>query len=186
VLSDILYAMTRTTDPYQLQALAQAVQTLGAKLPLEQARAAFGPIRDAIGQTTYLDYLLTLADAVETLGPMLHPDVAQVGVEGCEILLARADEPSLAAAFAGAVSVLLPREPRQVYIAAIVELLKWPTTAGPATDALLEVLHERVPGAPGREAGLDATIAWVAETYPDIDLDSPPTFPASGSTGGGW
>ena len=41
-------------------------------------------------------------------------------------------------------------------------------------------------GAPGKEAGLDATVAWVAATYPDIDLDSPPTYPASGSTGGAW
>lgn len=42
------------------------------------------------------------------------------------------------------------------------------------------------PGAPGEEAGLDANVAWVAATYPDIDLDSPPTFPASASTGGAW
>ena len=42
---------------------------------------------------------------------------------------------------------------------------------------LLQVLHDRVPGAPGKEAGLDATVAWVAATYPDIDLDSPPTYP---------
>ena len=34
-----------------------------------------------------------------------------------------------------------------------------------------------MPDAPGKEAGLDATVAWVAETYPDIDLDSPPTSP---------
>ena len=85
-----------------------------------------------------------------------------------------------------AVAVTLPADPAETYVAAIVELLKWPTTAGPATDALLEVLHERVPGAPGKEAGLDATVAWVAATYPDIDLDSPPTFPASASTGGAW
>ena len=31
-----------------------------------------------------------------------------------------------------------------------------------------------MPGAPGKEAGLDATLAWVATTWPDIDLDSPP------------
>ena len=82
----------------------------------------------------------------------------------------------------------LPLDPAkpESYVAAIVELLKWPTTAGRATDALLEVLHERVPEAPGKEAGLDATVAWVAATYPDIDLDSPPTYPASGSTGGAW
>ena len=94
----------------------------------------------------------------------------------------------VAEAFARAIAVTLPVDPAEPepYVAAIVELLKWPTTAGPATDALLEVLHERVPGAPGKEAGLDATVAWVAATYPDIDLDSPPTFPASASTGGAW
>ena len=73
----------------------------------------------------------------------------------------------------------MPLDPAPSYVAAIVELLKWPTTAGQATDALLEVLHECVPGAPGKEAGLEATVAWVAATYPDIDLDSPPTYPAS-------
>ena len=56
----------------------------------------------------------------------------------------------------------------------------------PATDALLEVLHERVPAAPGKEAGPRRHGAWVAATYPDIDLDSPPTYPASASTGGAW
>ena len=56
----------------------------------------------------------------------------------------------------------------------MVELLKRPTTVGSATDALLEILHQRVPKAPGKEAGLDANVAWVAATYPAIDLDSPP------------
>ena len=82
--------------------------------------------------------------------------------------------------------MLLPTESPQAYAAATVELLKWPTTVGPATDALLAALHERVPGALGKEAGLEGTVAWVAATWPDIDLDSPPTYPASGSTGGPW
>ena len=75
----------------------------------------------------------------------------------------------------------------QPYVAAVVELLKWPTTAEPgATEALVEVLHDRVPGAPGKEAGLDATVRWVAATFREIDLDSPPTPPVSGSTGAAW
>jgi hypothetical protein len=95
-------------------------------------------------------------------------------------------QPNFAEAFARAIAITLRADPPKPYVAAIVELLKWPTRAGPATEALLEMLHERVPGAPGKEAGLDATVAWVARTFPDIDLDSPPTFPASGSTGGAW
>jgi hypothetical protein len=92
----------------------------------------------------------------------------------------------MAETLAQAIALTLPAESPNSYVSAIVELLKWPTTAGPATDALLEVLHERVPRAPGKESGLDATIAWVAKTYPEIDLDSPPVFPSSGSTGGVW
>ena len=107
-------------------------------------------------------------------------------IEVSRAVLAGADEPSVAEAFARAIALTLPAELPKPYVAAIVELLKWPTTAGPATDALLEALHERVPGAPGKEAGLEATVAWVAATYPDIDLDSPPTYPGSGSTGSTW
>ncbi len=101
-------------------------------------------------------------------------------------MLKRTAEPPIAEAFARLIAVTRSVVPDEPYVAMIVELLKWPTTAGSATDALLEVLHERVPGAPGKEAGLDATVAWLPATYPDIDLDSPPTYPASGSTGGAW
>ena len=128
------------TDPYQLQALAQAVQTLGPKLKAEQSETA---------------------------------------TKMAWTVLADAHDPRVAGAFARAIAANLPAEPAKPYVTAIVELLKWPTTAGPATEALLEVLHERVPDAPGKEAGLDATVAWVAATYPDIDLDSPPTCPAT-------
>ena len=80
-----------------------------------------------------------------------------------------------------------PSSPALSHVAAIAELPKWPTSAEPgATAALLEVLHDRVPGAPGKEAGLDANVRWIATTFPEIDLDSPPTPPASGSTGGAW
>ena len=107
-------------------------------------------------------------------------------VGAARAVLARTTIPSVAQRFARAIAVTLPADPPKHYVAAIVELLKWPTTVGPATDALLEVLHERIPGAPGKEAGLDATVAWVAATYPAIDLDSAPTFPVSGSTDGAW
>ena len=52
------------------------------------------------------------------------------------------------------------------------------TTAGPAaTDAHLKVLHERVPGAPVQEVGLDAAVAWVAATYPGHRPRQPADLP---------
>ncbi len=108
-----------------------------------------------------------------------------MAIKHSRAVLAGTDDPTVAEAYASD-RRSLPADPPQPYVAAVVELLKWPTTVGPATDALLEVLHDRVPGAPGKEAGLDGTVQWVAETYPEIGLDSPLAYPASGSTSGAW
>jgi hypothetical protein len=116
----------------------------------------------------------------------MEAEQARATIAVMRTVLGETAEPKVAWAFARAVAVVLLADRPEVYVAKIVELLKWPTTAGPATDALLEALHERVPSAPGKEAGLDATVAWVAETYPEIDLDSPPSYPASGNAGVGW
>jgi hypothetical protein len=62
--------------------------------------------------------------------------------------------------------MLLPREPAARYVGGIVEALKYPTTAGPATDALLDALHDRLPDAPGHKAGLAETLAWILSSRP--------------------
>ena len=155
----------------------------------EQAQVALGPVLDAIRQSTEPNQVDALAQAVQTLAPKLAPEQVNEVIEILRSKLAAADEPGVATAFAHAIAFTQPIDPAepQSYVASIVELLKWPTTAEPgATEALFEVLHDRVPGAPGREAGLDATVQWVATTFPEIDLDSAPTPPASGSTGGAW
>ena len=147
----------------------------------------FGPVQAAI-DTFNLAYttsqLPALSKAVQTLGHELAAKDERT--EEARSILAMTNKAMAAQAFAHAIAETLPGEPATSYVAAIIELLKWPTTAGPATDELLEVLHERVPGAPGKEARLAATIQWVATTFPEIDLDSPPTPPASGSTGAAW
>ena len=127
--------------------------------------------------------LWALALAVQALAPELDPKHTEAAIEAVRTVLANADMLDVATAFARALALTLPANPTKPYVAVIVDLLKWPTTAGPATDALLEVPHERVPEAPGKEAGLEATVAWVPATYPDIDLDSPPTYPGSAGTG---
>ncbi len=184
-LGAVLDAIHQTTDPYQLQALAQAMQALGPAPG--QAQAALGPVLDAIPKTTKPDQLQ--AQAVQALGPKLALEQAAPSIEVSRTMLATTHEPPVAEAFARAIAVTLPvdRANPQPYVAAIVELLKWPTTAEPgAIEALLEVLHDRMPESPGKEAELDATVRWVAATFPEIDLDSPPIPPASGSTGGAW
>ena len=189
-LGPVFDAIRHTTDNNQLQSLAQAAQSLGPILAAEQAQTAAGPILHALTRTNDPNQLQVLAQLVQTLASKLTPKQVDAASEISRTVLATTADPLVAEAFARAIAVSLQLDPAkpQPYVAAIVELLKWPTTAAEwgATNALLEVLHDRVPGAPGKEAGLDATVRWVAATFPEIDLDSPPTPPASVGTGAAW
>jgi hypothetical protein len=63
------------------------------------------------------------------------------------------------AAWAGAMATLLRRSGEREYVNAIVELLKYPIAAGPATDVLLRAMHEAIPASPrggGRTTGKSA------------------------------
>lgn len=184
---------------WHLRPLARVAKILGPELLPEQAEDALCLFTEAVpelikaipnfggdSEGAEVPGLIFLARAIQVLGPRVMVDRSGPAIEAARSVLKRTAEPTIAEAFARAIAVTLSADPDEPYVAMIVELLKWPTTVGPATDTLLEVLHERVPGAPAKEAGLDAIIAWIAANYPDIDLDSPPTFPASGSTGGAW
>jgi hypothetical protein len=183
--------LTQLADgSYRLDTFASAptwiVRPFGLQPTPGDSERLLLPALAAIAQATDPGQLRALAQAVQALAGSVPVEMRANAVEDLRTLLATSDMPSAAATLAGAVAALLPMDSPQAYVAAIVELLKWPTTVGEATDALLGALHGRVPGAPGKEAGLDTTVAWVAATYPDIDLDSPPTLPESGSTGGAW
>jgi hypothetical protein len=172
-LAPVLAAIGQAADGPDTEYLAEAFGILGRSLNPEAARAALAPILEACRRNTDPDPLLPLARALQVLGSKVTGEDAEHAADVASTMLATSDYPRIAEASARVIAVILPAMPVQPFVASVVELLKWPTTAGPATDALLEVLHERVPGAPGKEAGLDATVAWVAATYPDIDLDSP-------------
>jgi hypothetical protein len=164
----------RETDPFQQPILVQAVRALG-QTP-EQARAALDPVLELILEAANPAHLQSLGEMLQALGPSLQ-DRAEAMVEAARVVLARTDEPAVAEAFARAIAVTLPAEPAGPYVAAVVELMKWPTSVGPAMDTLAEVLHDRVPGAPDRQAGLGAVVDWVASAYPDVSLEDPPTRP---------
>ncbi len=106
LLGPVLDAIRQTTDPDQLQALAQAVQTLGPNSP-EQAQAALGPVLDAIRQTTDPDQLQALAQAVQTLGPT--PEQAQAALGPVLDAIRQTTDPDQLQALAQAVQTLGPK-----------------------------------------------------------------------------
>lgn len=80
--------------------------------------------------------------------------------------------------WADTIETLVRRYPDEAYVAALVEILKYPTAAGEPTDLLLTRLRERFPPVAALPDGdLAAVVAWIAATYPKIDLDSPPKRP---------
>jgi hypothetical protein len=161
---------------YALQGLARTVQVLTGKLTDAQAQQALDPVLQAMPTTTGSGALWGLATALQALAGKLT-DVQAQQVLATSFLQrafgwsATSDE---SAAWAGAITSFLGRAGEPHYASAIVELLKQPVAAGPATEVLLRALHQAIPAAPGPEAGLPANLRWIAQTYPRIDLLSAP------------
>jgi hypothetical protein len=92
-------------------------------------------------------------------------------------LLAWAGTASEGSRWAAMLKELFPTGSDEKSIAAVVEALKFPFAAGPATDHLLDTLKKVDPRAPGKGETLQTNLAWIASSYPSINLDSPPACP---------
>ena len=55
---------------------------------------------------------------------------------------------------------------------AIVDVMKYPITAGEPTDELLLALKQYLPQLPGSDAGLSLNLDWLKRNEPSIDLIS--------------
>ncbi|MBM3522245.1 MAG: hypothetical protein FJX57_04750 [Alphaproteobacteria bacterium] len=76
-------------------------------------------------------------------------------------------------------AALAPKlDPAQA-IAALADVLRYPTIDEETERILLGALKSVAAEAPGTAAGLDANLAWIAARYPDIDLRKPPACPRS-------
>ena len=139
-------AAIKGTTPDALRALAKTLQTLAPKLSDTQAQAAIEPVLAAIKATTDSYAPGALAQALQALAPKLSDMQKQLATVSAQGVLGWAPTMKPAEAWARVLAVLLPRDPEARYAGEIVEPLKYPTTAGPATDALLDALHDRLPG----------------------------------------
>ncbi|MFZ1430452.1 MAG: hypothetical protein WAS21_27205 [Geminicoccaceae bacterium] len=160
-------------------------RALGIGYGRDHADFLVPPLVDAIKTTANSDQLRALTQAVQALAPRLDPAQADFGP--ARAALASSITAAEAAAWAGAIGEVLAKLPAETELPEIVELLKFPTAGqrdanadgeGNPTRVLLAALAKRYPEVPALQTGsLDDALAWVAKTYPRIDLDSPPVRP---------
>ena len=179
-LRPVLRAMRDSSD---LGDLAETAAALAGRLPAEQAAAAardaLRPVLEAVRGTTALSARKVLAEAAGALVgrlPAEHAAAAAQILHTARAALGWSASPEEAAAWARVLVSLLALGPEEEQVRGIVEALKYPTTAGPATEVLLDALRDRS-RAPGAEAGLEANLRWVSARFPAVDLSSPPVCP---------
>jgi len=81
-----------------------------------------------------------------------------------------------------AIADLLPQDPEERYMEGLVEILKYPTAAGAAADALIERVRKQDATAPGAPAGIQANVAWVTNKFPSVEIVTPPERPQKPSS----
>jgi hypothetical protein len=174
-------AFSRTRDPGQRQALAGAMQALArtlrpGQLTTKQAEAALLPLLSDIKQTIGPGSLEFMA-AVEALAGNLTDAQANLAVDTVRPVLAWSSDTLGANAAARALVALLSRQPDKDRVRALVELMKYPTAGGEATDIFLNGLPEAAPRAREKPTGFHANLEWIERTYPDVELEAPPACP---------
>jgi uncharacterized protein (DUF2267 family) len=181
-----------------LTAMANALKALPVQLTAEQAQLAHSGILKVLRQNTPKSYARhVMAELVEALAPKLTDEAKADMLGVARSGLGAAGSGDLSVYWARAFEALLSPSPANAYVAAIVEVLKYPTTAiknprweytrrrdpggdepSSATAYLQKQIYDRFPNAKELESGNPADLVdWIAKNYPKIDLVCPPARP---------
>lgn len=188
-LEGVLETLDSREPAEVLQARAEALRALAGKLTHDQARSSIGralslmrsmsfQAKNDPRQTVDLDTLRAWVRSLEVLvqSPLDRvPPEARSEARGA---LGWATHPVVAEIWAQAAIMLFPREPKAAYNTAIVELLKFPSTAGPATEILLGALRGGKPEVSKTDAGPGTAFVWLYKRVSHADLSSKANCPS--------
>jgi energy-coupling factor transporter ATP-binding protein EcfA2 len=175
-LDALLQVMQATTEP---SVLIEAVKAIANNVTEVHAPQALEAVLETRRKTTQAYTHQGLARAVQSLAGKLTDAQAQqvIATRHLNSAFAWSATSEESVAWAEAIVTLLRRSGEPNFVSAIVELLKYPMAAGPATDVLLKGLRMAASTAPGAEAGLSANLRWLADNYRAIYLRSAPGCP---------
>lgn len=153
----------------QYDALTAAADVMAEKVSPALAATAYLPLLSVLDQTASMANFPAFERIARRKGGLSAVEQDQIRSR-----LAWATTPGGARVWAEAIVRLLPRADGTVFVTTLVDALKFPTSAGDATNVLLDGIRSHNDGAPGAAAGLAANLAWIGTTYPAIDLSVPP------------
>jgi hypothetical protein len=175
LLDAILAAVRQTTDLSQLRALAQTAQGLPIEIEAAAARELLDAILAAVRQTTDPDELQTLVQAAKHLGTrQTDADTAEL-VSAWQRCIAGASELDEAAIAIGA--DLLNGYEDTSLVAAVADMLSYPTMDKESLDALIEILRDRFTELDHIETDRWEIALWIESKFPELDLKSLPHRP---------
>jgi len=161
-----------------LRDFAPVAGALAAKVTDAQARPAVDQLLQQIKKTTNANVLQALSQVMLALAPKLTEVELRPARDVVGAKLAWAETEAEAEEWARSLALVLPRKMTAREVREVVTVLGYPTSSGPATDALLGGLREKDLEAPGEYSDLPTFLSWIRRTYPEIQLSSSPECPA--------
>jgi hypothetical protein len=123
-----------------------------------------------------------LGEIAAVLSTRINPDLWDNSLALARWELSTSGSDGESTAWALAIADLLPQDPEERYMEGLVEILKYPTAAGAAADALIERVRKQDATAPGAPAGIQANVAWVTNKFPSVEIVTPPERPQKPSS----
>lgn len=186
VFESLLKTIETVTDPSVAATLAQPVSALAGKLALAaklsrtQAHDARDPLLHTIAKiaaSNDIATLLPLMQGLVALSAELTTAQSEASLALAMTRLANAGVEQEALGWADAIAALARPLPTDAYLATLLEVLKYPTTAGLPTNAILTALRERFADMPGPNSGLQQAVAWLTSRLGAEAVARPPKRP---------
>jgi len=164
------------------QAIVQIADALVLRLSPDQSKAALVRVLDRQWHMRVSKERDELGEIAAVLSTRINPDLWDNSLALARWELSTSGSDGESTAWALAIADLLPQDPEERYMEGLVEILKYPTAAGAAADALIERVRKQDATAPGAPAGIQANVAWVTNKFPSVEIVTPPERPQKPSS----
>jgi hypothetical protein len=159
--------------PIELEALAAVSCSLPTRSPPQEIAPALGAILRAVRANKDENRPPNSAGALDAFACELNEGQRTTAFVAASDRLAVAGDPDDAKTWSETAEALLRPMSGAAYVGGLLNVLKYPSTAGEATRSLLSRLRQRFPDAPLASSGLADAAGWAERRFPGVDIYGP-------------